>query len=239
MRFFLILSITCACYILALVLFADNLRYATNWNLAALFLYFSVPPNLAAESGITHFAFILVWAIMCGITVVTIQNTAIMDNACAQYGCVAAWTGNIILHYVPPFLLTWHLLQRENVIELVHCLRPDYLVRAFLCILVFAIQYCAFMDPVGKYFLVICIPTLMAWLLAASSFALIGLVCCVSVWVGRQAIYLPTDAVLTGPSVASSAATKTRGPFSGLGAAEQKPLPQPPSYRSLFVPLSR
>jgi hypothetical protein len=220
-------------FIGALLLSANNLLYATNWNLTVIFFYFSlhfvVSADVLAEAGITQIAFTIVWTIAIGISIVTASDSTVMDQACAQYGCATAWVGNVIIHYVPPLLVTYHILgYQRSIHQLLQCRHVAF---AFLAVATLGIEYCTFMNPKERYHFGMCTQTFLAWILASAASALLALACSVVALADSRTIDQSTGAVAPNRATASKAAASTLAPFDYRDASAQ---PSPwlrPSYQ--------
>lgn len=217
-------TITCAVFIFALLVIANNLLFATNWNLAVLLLYFTLPFDTACEYSVTFVALGLVWAVMIGITIITAMDNTIMGQACDQYGCAVSWTFNVILHYIPPILLTLHILCYKGVRRLHQFLVEEKILVALVVLLVLALEYCFFMDPVSRYYLKMRIPTFLSILLAGASGVLAAVVCLSLFLAARRATGRPTDADERSPLLSKTAVASI--PFPGL--EWDLPLKSPP-----------
>ena len=222
---------TSAGFILCLLLVACNLWYATNWGLVLQFLYYTLPVEVAAEFCVTHVSFAMAWAITIGISIITLMDHTIMDMACEQYGCALSWSYNVILHYIPSLLQTFHILYIIGVRRLLPFLLPSNFVYSFAVVLCIGLEYCFFMDPAHRYYLQIEVPTFLALLLAAASGALLAIACCAAVWVAKQPTSTPTCGPGRAPSASSTAAANTRGPVVCSDLIAQQYLPPKSSYQ--------
>lgn len=232
---FKVYTAVCTAFIIILLLSADNLLFATNWNLVVLFVYFSlnfgVSADILAEIGITQIAFTIVWTIAMGITIVTATDSTIMDEACEQYGCAVAWLGNTVIHYIPPILVTIHVLGYQRNTCLRHFLHARHIVFAFLSVAALGIEYCVFMNPKGRYHFKMCTQTFLSWILASAASALLALACSAVVLVAPNTICQSIDAGEPNLSVASMAATSKQARAVYQSASEQQSLWQRPSYQ--------
>lgn len=161
-----------ALVVLIILLYAHDLHYATYWNMLAMLSYLCLPPEIANEICLTQFVFAQTWALAIGISVIIGMNSTIMDDACQQYGCGFAWTGNIIIHYLAPVTITARIY---SVPFNQHLLHPPRLIVGWTCTLVTSVLYGVYMDPVSRYKLEICIHTFLAWLSLSAAVALVAL----------------------------------------------------------------
>lgn len=184
--------VLCALLVLMLLAVADNLLFATDWNLVVVFLAFTLAPDVALESSILFGALALNWAVMIGISIITAMDSTLMDNACESVGCPMAWTGNVIIHYIPPFLLLHYVLRIVGIRSILPFLQPQELLCAFFGVLVLGLEYCFFMNPRERYYLQMCTGTFLAILLSVASGVLFATVCYAAFWVVAQSNGLPT-----------------------------------------------
>jgi hypothetical protein len=148
----------------ALVFFGieRNFHYLTAWTAFILFLAALAHPESAYEWGLMQVATIQTWTVAVGITVITIQDPTLMDDASAQYGPVLAWTGNVILHYIPPLLQSWYLHHTRHL--LARHMHPRDLLAQATTVLAIAGIFCVVSDPVELYHIKISLLTFLGFL---------------------------------------------------------------------------
>lgn len=147
--------------LLVLLLIAHNLVYVTNWNLLMSAIYWILPENICDEIGLTAVVFVQTWVIAIGVTVITATNNELMDAACKDVGCPFAWIMNILIHYLPPILLTHYIYLSDHPL-----LRdPKRLLAAWIYSITFVFLYGIYMDPETRYVIPASLRTFVAWTL--------------------------------------------------------------------------
>ena len=140
--------IIAATALIALLGFAHNLIFITNWGLLLLFFYCCLPSSTADEACITHAVFAQTWAIAAGTTLVVFSDDTMVTRACLVTGCKAAWAAIILIHYLPPLILTRSILTTQPSHFLLDFRRS---VLGLLYVIVIAVFYCTFMSPSVQY----------------------------------------------------------------------------------------
>jgi len=158
-----------AIFIIVLLLISRNLIYITNWNLLLSALYWILPSEIGDELGITAVVYIQTWTFALGITVITATDPELMDIACNDIGCPAAWIMNVLIHYFPPILVT-HYIHSTN-----HPLlrNPSRLFAAWICTVTIFVIYSVYMDPQSIYNIPVSQRTFVSWMLTSAAMFLL------------------------------------------------------------------
>ena len=149
-----------AIFLIILLLITHNLVYITNWNLLLSALCWILPSEIGDEIGLTAVVFIQTWTFAIGITVITATDSELMDNACKDVGCPAAWIMNALIHYLPPILLTKyiHSTQRPLLRD------PIRLLAAWVFTVTVFVTYAVYMDPQSRYNIPMSSRTFVSWM---------------------------------------------------------------------------
>ena len=158
-----------ALFIIILLLIAPNLVYITNWNLLLSALYWILPSEIGDEIGLTAVVFIQTWTFAVGITVITATDSQLMDRACKDVGCPAAWILSVLIHYLPPILLTRYIHSTPHPL-----LRdPTRLLAAWISTVTVFVTYGIYMDPESKYNIPTSPRTFVSWMLTFAALFLL------------------------------------------------------------------
>lgn len=90
-----------AAFTLAYLLWGTELAYFTQWCFFVRLLMLIAPLVALRDYPLSVVSLSMTFCAGVGITVVVLQGSVLMDLADEEYGTTQAWTGNVLLHYVP------------------------------------------------------------------------------------------------------------------------------------------
>jgi len=156
----------CIIYVGVMLLLSSNEFFFTDWGLTIQFLYYVMPPAFAASTGLAILSFMLNCMVAVMVTVIEIQSSTLMNEACTTYGCALAWTGTTCLHYLTVPLQVYHLYR--YCAPLRQHIHRSQILWALLSLVAIGVVYVGLMDPVNRYDIVIPIHTFLAWAFASA-----------------------------------------------------------------------
>lgn len=146
--FFNLYFLACVAYLLS----SMQLDYLTRWCavVRAIMYIPYLPVRYITGTPLLLLTFSFTWTVAIGISIITAQGN-VMTSVTEQYGAALAWTGNVLMHYLPLLIdilfiwaYLWPWLRR-------HGQHPYNVFAAMTSVAAISLPYCVYMNPVQTY----------------------------------------------------------------------------------------